>query len=87
MVYKEMEEFANKHHFEWSDNELIREVLDILASKPKESPEKKPKRKSYHFRLNEDDMQKMRDKAEKEWMPYQTLVWSIIHKFVTWKIK
>ncbi|MEX0896189.1 MAG: CopG family antitoxin [Patescibacteria group bacterium] len=41
------------------------------------------KNKNINLRINEDDLQRLKARAAKEGMPYQTLLTSLIHKFVT----
>ena len=43
-------------------------------------------KKSISLRVNNHDLDQLKLKAEKEGVPYQTLISSIIHKFVTDKL-
>ncbi len=43
----------------------------------------KGKNTSMTIRINSTDLLSLKEKAEKEGMPYQTLVTSVLHKFVT----
>jgi predicted DNA binding CopG/RHH family protein len=36
-----------------------------------------------NLRLNPEDVEKIRDKAEREGIPYQTLIGSVLHKYAT----
>ncbi|MBU6153721.1 MAG: hypothetical protein KGP28_05420 [Bdellovibrionales bacterium] len=36
-----------------------------------------------NLRLNADDVEKIREKAEREGIPYQTLIGSVLHKYAT----
>ena len=45
--------------------------------------QKANKKKNISLRLNSQDLDQLKLKAEKEGIPYQTLISSIIHKFVT----
>lgn len=36
-----------------------------------------------NLRLNSDDVEKIREKAEREGIPYQTLIGSVLHKYAT----
>ncbi len=36
-----------------------------------------------NLRLNPDDVEKIREKAEREGIPYQTLIGSVLHKYAT----
>ena len=53
-----------------------REEVDAILSKGKE-------RKSVNLRLSSFDLDLLKRKAEQEGIPYQTLISSILHKFVT----
>ncbi len=44
------------------------------------------KRKSINIRLLESDIQKIKVKAIEEWLPYQTLISQVLHKFSNWKV-
>lgn len=44
------------------------------------------KDKRINIRLNEKDLKKLKAKAAEEGIPYQTLISSIIHKYVTGRI-
>ena len=41
------------------------------------------KRKSINIRISKRDIEIIKQKAFAEWIPYQTLIWSVLHKFVT----
>ena len=43
---------------------------------------KHTKRKSINLRLLEDDLQRIKTEAIREGIPYQTLIGSILHKYV-----
>jgi predicted DNA binding CopG/RHH family protein len=45
--------------------------------------QKANEKKNISLRLNSQDLDQLKLKAEKEGIPYQTLISSIIHKFVT----
>ena len=57
---------------------LAQEIAQLKTSvKTKHS-----KRKSINLRLLEDDLRKIKIEAIKEGIPYQTLIGSILHKYV-----
>jgi predicted DNA binding CopG/RHH family protein len=79
---------------EYSAEEL--ELLDTMENQPLESvpnltqeiaalktsvKDKYSKRKSINLRLLEDDLQKIKIKAMRDGIPYQTLIGSILHKY------
>jgi predicted DNA binding CopG/RHH family protein len=37
----------------------------------------------YSLRLNEEDVNKVKEIAKVKWIPYQTLISSIIHQYVS----
>ena len=44
--------------------------------------ENREKRKQVNFRINENDLEKLKSKALIDGIPYQTLLNSIVHKFL-----
>jgi len=40
------------------------------------------KKKLITIRINQTTLNKIKLKASQEWIPYQTFIWSILHKFV-----
>ncbi len=56
---------------------LTQEIAELKAS----VKSKHTKQKSINLRLLEDDLQKIKTKAIKEGIPYQTLIASILHKY------
>jgi len=44
--------------------------------------ENREKRKQVNFRINQNDLEKLKSKALVEGIPYQTLLNSIVHKFL-----
>ncbi len=80
----------------YSKEEL--EIIDYIENhNPKSDPkakeiktqlyqsikDKTSKRKALSIRLLEDDIKKIKIKAIKEGIPYQTLISSVIHKYLT----
>jgi len=41
------------------------------------------KNKAISLRINNYDLEKLKDKADKEGVPYQTLITNILHKYIT----
>lgn len=41
------------------------------------------KTKNISIRINEQDLQKIKDRSAKEGLPYQTLISSVLHKYIT----
>ena len=79
---------------EYTSEEL--ELLEYMETNPKSVPnvedeifritnivkENVQKRKQVNFRLNESDLEKLKSKALIDGIPYQTLLNSIVHKFL-----
>ena len=59
-----------------SVSEKKRKRIDTIIKKAKE-------KKSVNLRVNSFDLELLKRKAEQEGIPYQTLISSILHKFVT----
>jgi predicted DNA binding CopG/RHH family protein len=45
--------------------------------------ERSKKTKNINIRINEFDLENLRKKSEEEGIPYQTLITSVLHKYVT----
>jgi predicted DNA binding CopG/RHH family protein len=45
--------------------------------------ERSKKTKNINIRINEFDLESLRKKSEEEGIPYQTLITSVLHKYVT----
>lgn len=45
------------------------------------------KKKSINIRPLEADIRRIKVKALEKWIPYQTLINSLIHQYATWKIQ
>jgi len=52
-------------------------------SKVEQAIEKAKKAKNINIRINEHDLMVLRDKAATEGIPYQTLIASVLHKYVS----
>lgn len=81
MITKDLEDLIKKYRLTAEDADLVEKAAQILASQQK----KTTKKKAYSIRLNVDDMEKIRIYAKEEWLPYQTLIGSLIHKYVEWR--
>jgi len=56
-------------------NRLRSEMVDAASNQSKEA--------RVNLRLNPDDVEKIRVKAKREGIPYQTLIGSVLHKYAT----
>ena len=57
----------------------LKEEMELITSIVSENTQKK---KQVNFRLLESDLEKLKTKALIEGIPYQTLLSSLVHKFV-----
>ena len=80
MDYQDFQNFIKKYDFDQKDLNFLNEIMKtcILPSKAK-----KPVKKLYSLRLNEEDVNKVKEIAKAKWIPYQTLISSIIHQYVS----
>ena len=46
-------------------------------------PERSCKTKNINIRISEYDLEKLREKSKKEGIPYQTLISSVLHKYIS----
>ena len=72
------------------------ELVEYMETNPKSVPnvedeirnitkifkENREKRKQVNFRINQNDLEKLKSRALVEGIPYQTLLNSIVHKFL-----
>lgn len=56
-------------------SKLGAEMVDAARSQSKEA--------RVNLRLNHDDVEKIRQRAKQEGIPYQTLIGSVLHKYAT----
>lgn len=59
-------------------------LLKVLKSEAKKHKEDK---KQLTFRLSVSDIEKIKEMAQEEGIPYQTLIWAILHKVANKKIE
>ncbi len=57
-------------------------VSDLKKKKIESIIEKSSKKKVITLRLNENDLERIKSIAENEGIPYQTLISSILHKYI-----
>ena len=78
MDYESFQKFMQKHDFDENELKMLNEIMKWCII-----PQNKQrvKRKTYSFRLNENDMIKIKSIAEIQGIPYQTLMWSRIHQY------
>lgn len=61
--------------------------LNVLEIEKLTSQKRTDDKKQVTFRLSTSDIEKIKKMAEDEWIPYQTLIWAIIHKIANSKIE
>lgn len=74
-----------KDFFESFDEEKTRSIPNLkeeIAKYQKIAKEQYSKRKAISIRLLEYDIKKLKAKSKQEWIPYQTLIASAVHKYV-----
>jgi len=60
----------------------IENVEDEISKISNIFQESREKRKQVNFRINQNDLEKLKSKALIDGIPYQTLLNSIVHKFL-----
>ncbi len=68
---------------EWVSVSNLEEEKNRLAEIAKNTV---AKRESVNFRISKRDLMRLKSKALEEGLPYQTLISSILHKFVSGKL-
>lgn len=68
---------------EWKSVKNLDTVKELYADYARNTVRKN---KRINIRLSETDLTKLKEKALEEGIPYQTLISSLIHKYVTGKI-
>ena len=68
-----------------SSKEKLREISKLKAA-TKEHVNKRNKEKRISIRVFAKDLERLKEIAEEEGLPYQTLVTSVLHKFSTGRL-
>lgn len=84
MDYESFQKFMQKHDFDENELKMLNEIMKWCIIPQNKQ---KTKRKTYSFRLIENDMIKIKSIADIQGIPYQTLVWSIIHQYANGNLK
>lgn len=84
MDYESFQKFMQKHDFDENELKMLNEIMKWCIIPQNKQ---KTKRKTYSFRLIENDMIKIKSIADIQWIPYQTLIWSIIHQYANGNLK
>jgi predicted DNA binding CopG/RHH family protein len=81
-----MKRKINLDPFEKEIESHIDEFVPITGEKRRSIEailERSRKTKNINIRINEPDLIRLKKKAEEEGMPYQTLISSVLHKYIT----
>ena len=81
------EEFRILRDFERGEFESIQQFRDEKRQLEAAARRTLQKDKRINIRLSSRDLQKIQKRAVKEGIPYQTLIASTLHKFVTGQLK
>ena len=84
MDYESFQKFMQKHDFDENELKMLNEIMKWCIIPQNKQ---KTKRKTYSFRLIENDMIKIKSIAEIQGIPYQTLVGSIIHQYANGNLR
>jgi predicted DNA binding CopG/RHH family protein len=84
MDYESFQKFMQKHDFDENELKMLNEIMKWCIIPQNKQ---KTKRKTYSFRLIENDMIKIKSIADIQWIPYQTLVGSIIHQYANGNLR
>lgn len=79
MDYKKFQDFLQKYDFDQNDLNFLNDLVKSLSIPASQA---KPKKKLYSIRLDPQDMEKLKAIAQIKWLPYQTLISSILHQYV-----
>jgi predicted DNA binding CopG/RHH family protein len=86
-IHLNKEELSQEKEIENGEWTPVPNVDDEIKRHQAEARNFATKNKKINIRLSEWDFNKIKIRAAEEGLPYQTLVSSLIHKYVTGKIK
>jgi len=84
MDYESFQKFMQKHDFDENELKMLNEIMKWCIIPQNKQ---RTKRKTYSFRLIENDMIKIKSIADIQWIPYQTLIGSIIHQYANGNLR
>ena len=84
MDYESFQKFMQKHDFDENELKMLNEIMKWCIIPQNKQ---KTKRKTYSFRLIENDMIKIKSIADIQGIPYQTLIGSIIHQYANGNLR
>ena len=77
------DELAIVEHIEESSPKSVPNLHDKMDKIKSAVSAKYTKRKAINIKVLESDLEKLKSKALEEGMPYQTLLNSVLHKYIT----
>ncbi len=80
--YLDNEEMDFFESMDYEKAQSIPNVKEEIAKYQKFAKDQYSKRKAISIRLLEYDIRKLKAKSKREWIPYQTLIASAVHKYV-----
>lgn len=80
-VFLDEEEKEFFQNMDYSKVSSIPNLKEEIAKYQKVAKDQYGKRKAISIRLLEYDIKKLKAKSKEEWIPYQTLISSIVHKY------
>ena len=86
-ILLDKEELAQENEIEKGEWASVPNMDEEIKKHQAEARNFVAKNKKINIRLSEWDLNKIKIRAAEEGLPYQTLVSSLIHKYVTGKIK
>ena len=66
--------------------EKLEKEKQFFQTSARKTIKQRTKKRAFNIRLFESDINKIKAKALKEWLPYQTYLSSMVHKIATGKI-
>lgn len=80
--YLDDEEKDFFENFDYDKAQSIPNLKEEIARYQKIAKDQYSKRKAISIRLLEYDIKKLKAKSKAEWIPYQTLIASAVHKYI-----
>ena len=80
--YLDNEEKEFFESMDYDKTQSIPNLKEEITKYKKIAKEQYSKRKAISIRLLEYDIKKLKAKSKQEWIPYQTLIASAVHKYV-----
>lgn len=82
-IIRDIDEWKYKT-LKWKEFNDMKKMLESWA---KNTIDKLSERKAINIRVFKNDINKLKSIAFREWIPYQTLITSTLHKVANWELK